>query len=193
MIIVILEAIMVVIALFIAIIIGEIVVEFFSEHDVWQWIKYRFKSHEDDPVYIVRKSHTDLYLKEDYSYSKLGEGLAPLLFYSIDSARQTMELLEWEVSNWMVMETSKDILSNVISWERSSKPKKENFHKFKVDDRLSINENRERNGIKSITRRCANCNHSERGNSMWYCFEHSRFMSPNGWCESWKGEDKDGN
>ena len=185
------EAVLVVIAFFIAITVAEIVVEFFSEHDIWQWIKDRFKSHEYDTVYIVRKSHTDLYLKEDYSYSRLGEGLAPLLFYSVDSARQTMELLEWEVSNWMVMETSKDILSNVVSWSRSEKPKKENFHKFKIDDRLSINENREANGIEPITRRCANCDQSSewRGEGM-YCFEHSRFMSPNGCCESWGGREE---
>lgn len=43
--------------------------------------------------------------------------------------------------------------------------------------------------IKPITRRCANCNNSERGNSMWYCFEHSCFMSPNGSCSYWKGEE----
>ena len=114
---------MVVIALFIAIIIGEIVVEFFSEHDIWQWIKYRFKSHEDDPVYVVRKTNTDLFLKEDCSYSRLGEGLAPLLFYSVNSARQTMELLERNDYEWIVIETSKDILSDVVNWSRSEKPK----------------------------------------------------------------------
>ena len=50
-------------------------------------------------------------------------------------------------------------------------------------------ETEQKNGIKSITRRCCNCDHSELGNGLWYCFETGRFMSPNGWCESW-GEEK---
>ena len=30
----------------------------------------------------------------------------------------------------IVIETSKDVLSDVVNWSRSEKPKKENFHKF---------------------------------------------------------------
>ena len=165
---------------------GTIIVISETDHDILHrvgcWLDKLKKSRSGD-VYIVRKSHTDLYLKEDYSYSKLGESLAPLLFYSVDSARQTMELLEWENSKWVVMETSKDILSNVIGWSRSEKPKKENFHKFghSIDfDQIEI---------EPITRRCANCNNSERGEYLWYCFETGRFMSPNGCCSYWKGEE----
>lgn len=171
-----------------------IIIIFATEGDVFyyigRWMDNLNKS-RSGVVYIARKSNTDLYLKEDYSYSKLGEGLAPLLFYSVDSAKLTMELLDWENYKWEIMETNKDILSNVVSWSRSEKPKKENFHKFKIDDRLSINENREANGIKPITRRCCNCDQSElRGDGM-YCFEHSRFMSINGSCSYWKGENNE--
>lgn len=50
-------------------------------------------------------------------------------------------------------------------------------------------ESEQEKDIEPITRRCANCNHSERGLSLYYCFEHSRFMSPNGSCQYWKGEE----
>lgn len=169
----------------------DFIIDYATNHYIFYYVKCwlnNLKKSRSGVVYIVRKA-PNLYLKEDYSYSKLGDGLAPLLFYSVDSAKKTMELLDWDNSNWAVIETNKDILSNVISWSRSEEPKKENFHKFKIDDRLSINENRKANGIEPITRRCCNCDHSERGNNMWYCFEHSRFMSNNGSCSYWKGEE----
>lgn len=181
-----------IVAVVLLIVCGIIITCAWFDIDIPYGIKEFFRNidrRKSGTVYIVRKA-PNLYLKEDYSFSELGEGLAPLLFYSMTEARTTMEILEWENSKWVIIETSKDILSNVVSWSRSEEPKKENFHKFKVDDRLSINENREANDIKPITRRCANCNHSERGNSMRYCFEHSRFMSPNGSCSYWKGEER---
>lgn len=186
--------VMLLLGFFIGFIFGTIIVISETDHDILHrvgcWLDDLKKS-RSEAVYIVRKSHTDLYLKEDYSYSRLGEGLAPLLFYSVDSARQVMELLDWDSYKWEVIETREDILSNVVNWSRSEKPKKENFHKFKIDDRLSINENREANGIEPITRRCCNCDQSElRGDGM-YCFEHSCFMSINGSCSYWEGEEDD--
>lgn len=165
---------------------GAIVFISETDHDILHrvgcWLD-NLKKSRSGVVYVVRKTNTDSFLKEDCSYSRLGEGLAPLLFYSSNSARQTMELLERNDYEWIIIETSKDILSDVVNWSRSEKPK-DNFHKFKIDDR-------EANDIEPITRRCANCNNSERGEYLWYCFEHSRFMSPNGSCSYWEGENNE--
>lgn len=180
-----------------------VIVAYSSEHDfsyrVRCWLDNMNKSRLG-VVYIVRKSHTDLYLKEDYSYSKLGKGLAPLLFYSADSARQTMELLEWENSNWEVIETTKDILSNVVSWSRSEKSKKENFHKFghsidfdkiEVNPLLSANENRKKLITEDKKKSCFNCKHGEFDHG-YFCNYADAYMIGTTMCRFWeikKGEE----
>ena len=161
--------------------------------DILEAMRERFKKHDDslDYVYLVRKSGTQLYFKEDYTFSKLGEGLGPLLFRTKYEAETTIKLVD-PACNFSVIETYKYIVEGAVNISRSMNKlenEKNNFHKFEIDDRLSINKNRKANGIEPITRRCANCNHSERGDSFWYCFEYSRFMSPNGSCESWGGRE----
>ena len=82
----------------------------------------------DTLSYIKTGLDSDYYLKEDYTFSKLGEGLAPLIFQSYEKASSYTDLLNIR-SYSRIVEIERKELEHIINVKRAMEDNHDEINK----------------------------------------------------------------